>query len=229
MNNATDARTSPLSLAACGVIIAVAFAAFAVPPPAVNLPAPRHTSDVSLEAALAQRRSVRSYASGQVTLEELSQLLWAAQGITDASGFRTAPSAGALYPLEVYVVAGDVKDLPDGVYHYLPREHRLHPVMDGDRRIALADAALGQSSIRTAAVDIVIAGVYERTSVKYGTRAVQYVHIEVGCAAQNVYLEATALGLGTVYIGAFSDDNVRRVLHMPSEERPFAIMPVGRK
>jgi len=194
----------------------------------VTLPNPNYDSDVSIEEALLKRRSIRGYTGESLTLEELSQLLWATQGITDPRGFRTAPSAGALYPLEVYVVVGDVNDISVGVYRYKPHEHSLRSVRDGDRRGELASAALGQSWVESAAVDIVIAAVYERTTGRYGERGVRYVHIEVGHAAQNLCLQATALGLGAVTVGAFHDDEVSKTLGLPENEKPLYIIPVGR-
>ena len=134
------------------------------------------------------RRSIRNYKEGGLTLEELSQLLWAAQGITDPSGKRTAPSSGALYPIEVYVVVGDVAGIDAGVYKYRPKSHELVKVLDGDRRKDLTRAALNQQYITQAAVDIVITVVYERVTQKYGERGIMYTHLEVGHAAQNVYL-----------------------------------------
>jgi SagB-type dehydrogenase family enzyme len=193
------------------------------------LPEPRFESQVSLEETLLGRRSVREYLSLPLSLEDISQLLWAAQGITSDWGGRTAPSAGALYPLEVYLVVGDVDGLESGVYKYQPQEHALIRVGDSDVRSELASAALEQSFIAQGAVDIVIAAVYERTTRKYGDRGVRYVHMEAGHAAQNIYLEAVALDLGTVTVGAFSDEQVKDVLGMPESEVSLYIMPVGRK
>jgi SagB-type dehydrogenase family enzyme len=198
-------------------------------PDSITLPEPRFESQVSLEETLLGRRSVREYADLPLSLEDVSQLLWAAQGITSDWGGRTAPSAGALYPLEVYLVVGSVDDLGVGVYKYQPQEHALFRVGDGDVRAELASAALGQSFVDEAAVDIVIGAVYERTTRKYGDRGVRYVHMEAGHAAQNIYLEAVALDLGTVTIGAFSDELVMDILDMPESEVPLYIMPVGRK
>ncbi len=203
------------------------------PSPALNgivieLPEPRYDSDVSVEEALLERRSVREYTGEPLTLQEVSQLLWAAQGITDPRGYRTAPSAGGLYPLEIYLVAGDVDNLEDGVYSYRPQGHELVKVVDGDRREELFAAALEQAWVREAAADLVIMGVYGRTTAKYGDRGVQYVHLEAGHAAQNVCLQATALGLGTVTVGAFDDEQVQDVLGAPENERPLYVMPVGR-
>ena len=195
----------------------------------IRLPEPRHDSDVSIEQSLLQRRSTRSYTGDSITLQEVSQLLWAAQGITDTRGFRTAPSAGALYPLEVYVVSGDVDNLSAGIYKYEPREHELSLIMDGDKRSELADAALSQSWVEGAALAIVFAAVYERTTVKYGERGIRYVHIEVGHAAQNLCLQATAMDLGVVTVGAFNDEQVSELLNLPDNEKPFYIIPIGRK
>jgi len=195
----------------------------------IALPEPEFDSDTSVEESLLQRRSVRDYTEETLTLSEVAQLLWAAQGITSSLGQRTAPSAGGLYPLEVYVVIGNVKNVPPGVYQYRPEPHELVRVLAGERREALAEAALSQSPVRDGAIDIVITAIYERTTGKYGDRGVRYVHMEAGHAAQNVYLQAAALDLGTVVIGAFYDDQVKRVLNLPEEEEPVYIMPVGRK
>ncbi len=192
------------------------------------LPAPRLHSEHAIEQVLLQRRSVREYAPGPITLSALGQLLWAAQGVTyPARGFRTAPSAGALFPLEVYAVVGAVEGLEAGVYKYQPHAHGLTQVLTGDQRSQLAEAALAQEWVALAAVDIVLAAVYRRTTWKYGERGIQYVHMEIGAAAQNVYLQGVALGLGTVFVGAFQDDRVRDLLHMPLEEQPLCILPIG--
>lgn len=144
----------------------------------IRLPDPVKDSDTSIEEALRKRRSTRRYKDKPLTLAEISQLLWAAQGITDQTGLRTAPSAGALYPLEMYVVAGNVTDLPDGVYHYRPYRHELVRIAEGDKRNELCKAALGQTSVRNASAVIVMSAAYERTTVKYGHRGIQYVHME---------------------------------------------------
>jgi len=183
----------------------------------------------SLEELLRQRRSVRDYADAPLRHDEVFKLLWAAQGITRPWGGRTAPSAGALYPLELYLVAGNVEDLAPGVYKYEPAEEKLIHIKDGDMRAVLAAAALGQDCVREAAIDIVIAAVYERTTGKYGSRGERYVHIEVGHAAQNICLQAPALGLGLVTVGAFQDDLVRMIVGMAADETPLYIIPVGRE
>lgn len=192
------------------------------------LPPPVRDGRMSVERAMGERMSVRAYDGGSISLVELSQLLWAAQGATGRDGKRTAPSAGALYPLEVYVAAGDVRGLPAGVYRFEPDGHELVPVVDGDVREELSEAALGQESVERAAAVIVIAAVFARTREKYGRRADKYVYVEVGHAAQNVYLQSVPLGLGTVMVGAFDANEVRWVLEMKRDERPLAVMPVGR-
>jgi len=195
----------------------------------VKLPEPRHDSAVSIEETLLKRRSVRDYTGKPLTLQEVSQLLWAAQGTTSPRGFRTAPSAGATYPLETYLVVGNVENLTSGIYHYESAEHKLVKILEGDWRAQLAGAALGQSWVKEGAVSIVFTAIYERTTQRYGERGIRYVHMEAGHAAQNVYLQAVALGLGTVVIGAFRDDEVREILKLPQNEQPLYIMPVGRR
>lgn len=195
----------------------------------IKLPEPSYTGNISVETALSKRRSIRDYSGENLTLEEVSQLLWAAQGITAPWGGRTAPSAGALYPLELYTVVGDVEGIDKGVYKYSREEHELEKVKEGDIRAELADAAIGQECIRDAAIDIVFTAVYERTTRKYGERGIRYVHIEAGHAAQNVYLQAVSLDLGTVVIGAFIDGEVKEIMNMQEQETPLYIMPVGRK
>jgi len=194
----------------------------------VSLPLPSKYSEVSIEEALWKRRSIRRYAEGALSLQEVGQLLWAAQGVTNERGFRTAPSAGALYPLELYIVVGKVEGLSPGIYHYLPQDHALEWVKEGDFRELLARAALDQAWVQQAALDIVFAAIYERTTRRYGFRGVRYVHMEVGHAAENVYLQAVSLELGTVAVGAFHDEQVRQVLGLSEKEVPLYIMPVGR-
>jgi len=194
----------------------------------IKLPEPRTDHGTSVEQALRLRRSVRSFSSKPLQLAEVAQLLWSAQGITSRDGLRTAPSAGALYPLEIYLVAGNVNDLPVGLWHYLPEPHRLERLADTDIRIPLAHAALDQAWIREAAAVVVFAAVYERTGRKYGERAARYVHIEAGHAAENLFLQAVSLDLKTVIVGAFRDDELRDTLQLPEDHAPLILMPVGR-
>jgi SagB-type dehydrogenase family enzyme len=200
----------------------------------IKLPQPRLTSSMSVEEAISKRRSVRQYKDSSLSLSELSQLLWAAQGVTDSTTYpgrtlRTAPSAGALYPLEVYAVVGNVTGIAPGIYKYKCATHELETVSLGDARKELAAAALGQGAITQAVVDIVWTAVYERCTKKYEERAEIYVPIEVGHSAENVFLQATALNLGAVVMGAFYEDKVQVVLKSPKEERALYIMPVGKK
>lgn len=196
--------------------------------PRTSLPAPVYQSNVSVEQALKQRRSIREYQPAALDLQQAAQLLWAAQGITSANGFRTAPSAGMTYPLEIYLVVGNINKLQPGVYHYLPQSHTLELILDGDRRNQLTTAANNQSQIQRAPCDIVITANYKRTTAKYGSRGERYVHMEAGHAAQNIFLQAVSLKLGTVSMGGFTDSAVKMALHLPIEEVPLYIMPVGK-
>ena len=195
----------------------------------VALPRPSVTGSNPLEHLLAQRRSVRDYRSTTIELARIGQLLWAAQGITDSQGFRTAPSAGALYPLELYVVAGRIEGLTEGIYHYDPRHHQLTKTRDGDLRSELAKAASSQDWMKDASAIIVFTADYERTTKKYGNRGKRYVHIEVGHAAENLFLQTEALELVTIVVGAFNDAAVARLLELPGDVEPLLLMPVGRK
>ena len=189
---------------------------------ATDLPVPRRSSAISLEEALLRRRSVRSFSSLSLTTAEIGQLLWAAQGTTSERGFRTAPSAGALYPLEFYVATAD------GVFRFDPLGHRLLTVDTVDRRDELCGAALGQDAVLHAPAVFIVTAVYERTERKYGPeRAPRYVHLEAGHAAQNLLLQAVALELGAVTIGAFHDEQVLRALGLPLDHAPLYLIPTG--
>lgn len=199
-----------------------------IPDGEIMLPEPRTTGEISIEEAIRNRRSVRRYTAEAITLNDLSQLLWAAQGITSEEGFRTAPSAGALYPLEVYVVAGDVDGLAGGIYRYQAAGHTLRRIRDGDLRGNLSECALKQTQITDAAAGIVFAAVFNRTTAKYGERGDRYVYIEAGHAAQNVYLQAEASGLGVCAVGAFYEQEVSELLALPDDETPIYILTVGK-
>jgi SagB-type dehydrogenase family enzyme len=194
----------------------------------IKLPAPQHRGLVSVERALATRRSIRNYNNMPLELEEASQLLWSAQGISNSRGYRTAPSAGALYPLEVYAAIGNVKDLEAGIYKYITREHALMVTAAGDIRQDICRAALHQSYIAAAPVVLLLCTMNAGVMNKYGERGMRYVFMEVGHAAQNVCLQAVALGLGTAVIGAFRDSDVKAVAHMAENENPAYIITVGR-
>jgi SagB-type dehydrogenase family enzyme len=187
----------------------------------VALPTPRTEGVVSLEAAIGGRRSVRAFSNQVLTLEEVGQLAWAAQGVSDPRGLRTAPSAGALYPLELYVV------LPDGLYHYVPADHSLLQLSTEDLRDGLYEAGVRQEALREAPAVFVFTAVMARTEARYGNRAERYVHMEVGHAAQNLALQAVALGLGSVPIGAMDDDGVQALLGLPEDHAPLYLVAVG--
>jgi SagB-type dehydrogenase family enzyme len=193
---------------------------------AMKLPEANRDGKVSLEKAILERRSVREFRDAPLALAELAQLLWAAQGTTSPSGYRTVPSAGALYPLEIFVLAGKVDGLSPGVYRYGPKNHDLTRTGEGDRRADLCASALNQAPIRRAPAVLVISAFFERTTSKYGERGIRYVHMESGNASQNISLEAVSLGLGTVVIGAFNDKAVKNVVGIGAGE-PLLIMPIG--
>ncbi|HDQ04790.1 MAG TPA: SagB/ThcOx family dehydrogenase [Deltaproteobacteria bacterium] len=192
---------------------------------AIALPAPDKKGRMSLEQALDKRRSYRQFPDRALTLKEVSQLLWAVQGETTGGGRRTAPSAGATYPLETYLVAGNVKGLNAGLYYYDVRNHQLVLMQTGDLRESLSGAALGQRFIAEAPASVVLAAVYRRTAGRYGQRAERYVHMEIGHAGQNIYLQAESLGMGTVAVGAFNDAQIKSILQIQAE--PLYLMPIG--
>ena len=189
----------------------------------VQLPKPQTSGTMSLEQVIAQRRSVREFQPEPLSAEQIAQLCWAAQGITDrARGFRAAPSAGALYPLELYLVT------KDGLYHYLPQQHALEQLGAKDLRSELARAALEQAWVGDAPLTMVITAVMRRTAAKYGQRAERYCYIETGHAAQNVLLQAVALGLGAVPVGAYDDARVHRALGLPNDRQALYLIPIGK-
>lgn len=199
----------------------------------IQLPPPSYKGSMSVEEALLKRRSIRSFTNQPLTLQQVSQLLWSAYGVTKlstASGrsYKTAPSAGATYPLEIYLMAGNVIDLPQGIYKYNPEKHTLRLHKTGDLRQQITDASLGQNMLTQAPITIIYAAVYERTTSRYGNRGKErYVPMDVGHSAQNVYLQATAMGLGTCAVGAFHDKELQKVLEFPQPEEVIYLMPVG--
>jgi SagB-type dehydrogenase family enzyme len=205
----------------------------------IKLPSPQFKGQVSLEETILKRRSVRRYRREPLYLSQLSQILWSAQGITGTRGFRAAPSAGATYPLEIFVFVGkqsiigsEAKQAPEqlqaGIYHYELDSHSLSLHKLADSRPDLARAALYQEFIIDAPVDLVICALYHRTSRRYGKRAERYVHMEVGHVGENIHLQAVALGLATVEVGAFRDEEVSEVLGVEEQIKPLYIMPVGK-
>ena len=194
------------------------------------LPKPAAQGGVSVEEAIASRRTRRSYSERPLPIENVSQLLWAAQGITGEDGvLRAAPSGGALYPLDVYVVVGKkaVDGLDAGVYRYLPGRHGLQRICEGDLRESMARAGLGQMWMAQAPVSFVVTAEYRRIEIKYGSRGRRYALIEAGHACQNISLQAEALGLASGIVGAFDDQRLAEVLHLPKDHEPLIVMPVG--
>ncbi len=189
-----------------------------------QLPKPQINKTLYLDQAIQQRRSVRSFKDKQLTLNQISQLLWAAQGITDPNrGLRSAPSAGALYPLTIYLVK------KDGIWRYNVNNHSIKLIVSGDLRKNLAQAALGQSAIKEAPSSFVITADYKKITPKYRERSIRYTYIETGHVAQNLILEVVALGLSSVTIGAFYDEKVKSLLKLPSNDVALYIIPVGYK
>ncbi len=198
----------------------------------IKLPAPSRQGTMSVEEALNKRRTVRNFASRPLTLAQVSQLLWGADGVSDPRGLRTAPSAGATYPLELYLVTGErgVGDLAPGVYRYLPQTHALEPTAaKGDLRAQVARVSLHQTWMAEAPVMVIIAAEYSRCMARYGNRGVQYTHMEVGHVGQNLFLQAEALGLACGIVGAFEDRGLSQALKLPANHEPLLVMPVGFK
>jgi SagB-type dehydrogenase family enzyme len=207
------------------------------------LPSPNTTGTMSVEEALFIRRSYRNFEDKALSAEQLSQILWAAYGITkprednpDAppnrpsfrGGFRTAPSAGATFPFEIYAIVGNVDGIEPGVYKYSSEKHKIVRVIDADVREELTEAALGQQMVKQAPATIFYSAIFSRATARYGDRGRErYVCMDLGHSAQNIYLQAEALGLGTCAIGAFTDSKVSRVLQLPAEEEPLYMMPIG--
>lgn len=190
----------------------------------IILPSPRLEGDMSVEEAIRKRRSVRSFSSSPLSWEVIGQILWAGQGITEKlRGFRSAPSAGALFPCHLYAL------LPSGVFKYIPEQHKLITWLKDDIRSALANASLRQVFIEQAPLVIVVTAEMTKTMGRYGLRAPRYVYMEIGHIGQNIQLQAVSLGLDSVCVGAFEDGEVDRLLALPPQEDPFYIIPVGKR
>lgn len=190
----------------------------------IQLPNVNVKGKISLEEAIAARRSKRDLKQKDLSMEQISQLLWAAGGITGKKSgfnFRAAPSAGALYPMEIYCLT------KEGLFRYLPYGHKLEKLKKTDLRKDLSKSALGQGAVAAAPFDIVICAVYSRVTQKYGERGIRYAHIEAGHIAQNIHLQAAALGLGSVPVGAFDDKGLKDALSLPDDNEPLYIIPVG--
>jgi SagB-type dehydrogenase family enzyme len=189
----------------------------------IKLPKPKLKSNFSVEEAISKRRSVRRYSSRRLTNREMGQLLWACQGITDRRGLRAAPSAGALYPLEIYIL------IENGIYRYLPKGHELQRISNKNLKKKLTSAAWGQRFVEEAPLNIIICAVYERVTSRYGERGIKYTDIEAGHAAENIHLQAVSLGMDSCSVGAFDDAALSKVLSLSGKEKPIYIIPVGYK
>ena len=191
----------------------------------VKLPEVKGVRGIPLEEAIEKRRSRRRYKGGSLSLEELSRLLFYSYGITGERGFRASPSAGALYAIDVYVAVNNVDGLKEGIYLYMPEEHSLDVRREGRFGIEMTESALGQRMLRDAQVVIALVAVPERMEWRYGERTTRYITLEAGHIAQNIYLEATSLGLGACAIVAFDDESMSRIF----EGRPVIyLVTVGR-
>ncbi len=202
----------------------------------VKLPHPRTSGDQSLEEIFLNRRSRRDFQTSSLSPSEISQILWAAYGLKEpergkrytGKANRTCPSAGAIFPLEIYLVAADIIDIPSGFYHFIPDEHALKLIHDKDLREDLYKIAYPREMIRVAPASLIYIAIESRVMDRFGERGRQrYIPMDIGHSAQNVYLQAEALGLGTCAIGAFDDEGIKQVLDLPAEEIPMYIMPVG--
>jgi SagB-type dehydrogenase family enzyme len=195
----------------------------------VKLPPPAYQGKMSVEEALKKRRTVRQFAHRGLDLAQVSQLLWGTDGTSDSRGLRTAPSAGATYPLEFYLVVGErgVTGFVPGLYHYRPDSHTLELTREGDLRLPVARACLHQTWMAEAPVMVVFAAEYRRCTARYGERGIRYTHMEVGHTGQNLFLQAEALGLACGIVGAFQDRTLQDLLHLPPQHEPLLVMPVG--
>jgi SagB-type dehydrogenase family enzyme len=194
----------------------------------IALPPPDLLGKRTFESVLEGRRTVREFHSGPLAIEEIAQILWAAQGETDEEGGRTAPSAGGTFPIVIYLVAGEVESLPAGVYLYVPATHALAALRTEDLREELAAASLNQDWVAEAPASVILCANYDRSTNRYGERGTHYVEMEAGHVAQNVHLQAVAIGLGSAPVGAFLDRAVQELLALPEEEEPLYIIPFGK-
>jgi len=190
----------------------------------IQLPEPPG-AELSVHDAIANRRSRRSYGDGGLTIDQVSEVMWSAAGITGGGRFRAAPSAGATYPMDTYLVAGNIDGIEPGIYKYIEQQHALELVKSGNFILDLANSALGQPALKEASAVVALFGIYERTAGRYGDRAERYVHMEAGHIGQNVHLIAEGLNLSTVMIGAFHDDKVADLFDVPGA--PLYLMPLG--
>jgi SagB-type dehydrogenase family enzyme len=211
--------------------IVVVFPSSVLAAEAIKLPPPVTKGGMPLAEALQIRRTVRHFATRPLGPEQLSQLLWEAYGVTDPQGHRTSPSAGATYPLDLYLVVGEwgVTNLPAGIYHYEIAAHALMPLVRGDFHPLVARACLHQAWMAEAPVMVVITGEYRRCTARYGQRGIRYTHIEAGNVSQDLFLAAESLGLGAGIVGAFEDQALAQALKLPPTHEPLLVMPMGYK
>ncbi|MBN1232244.1 MAG: SagB/ThcOx family dehydrogenase [Candidatus Coatesbacteria bacterium] len=195
----------------------------------IVLPSPSKDGKVSVEKALQERRSIRRFKDTPLSLGIVSQMMWAAYGTTNERGFKTTPSAGAIYPLEFYVAISKVEGIEAGLYKYNSLHHKLKLIKSGDLRKDLSEASLGQSCIKNASFIIIFTAVFGSIKLRYGNRGIQYTHNEVGHAGQNIYLQAVSLNIGTVVVGAFVEEKVKAVLDLKDNQSVLYMMPVGQK
>jgi SagB-type dehydrogenase family enzyme len=189
----------------------------------IDLPQPVTDGSISIEKALSERRSVRSYSDKPLSLTDVSQILWAAQGITEPKrGLRTAPSAQASYLMKIYLLAGKVTDISMGMYQYQPLGHRLVKIADGDIKTTLYNAA-PQKPINNAPAAIVITGLSKKAKNPF------WIYLEAGHIAQNICLESVSRNIGTLTMAGFNPEEVKKALKLPDDEQPVYIMPIGRK
>jgi SagB-type dehydrogenase family enzyme len=194
----------------------------------IKLPEPKFKSSISIEEAINKRRSIRKFDDSPLEINEISQLLWAAQGINTSDGRRTVPSAGATYPLEIYLASRKINGLDKGLYKYNPQSHSLIPIKYGDIASDIANSTLQKNIIYSATAIFIITADFERTTSVYGSRGNIYVYFEVGHAAQNLSLQAVGLKIGSVMIGAFDEKELKRLLGLPINETPLYIIPCGK-
>ncbi len=194
----------------------------------IKLPKFKVAGNISIEETLYRRRSIRKFLNDSLNLEEISQILWAAQGITNTDGRRTSPSAGATYPLELYLISNKVEGLKDGVYQYIPDQHLLKVKKEGDLLKEIAGATYQVEMCSGAAGIIVITAIVERTVSVYGERGMRYIYMEAGHAAENLSLQGVALNIGSVLVGAFDDLRVIKALSLSKGEIPLYIIPIGK-
>ena len=193
----------------------------------INLKKPLFKSSVSVEEALKARRSVRDYSDKPLTLDEISQLLWAGQGITNERGFRTNPSAGAAFPMELYLASHNITGIAPGLYHYSPHKETLTLVKEGSLRDQITSTEMYQKCVRNSAAVIIISGDFKRMANRHGVRNFRFVNMEAGSIFQSIGLQAQTLNLGTVVVGAFKEYELKKILGI--KEDPLVIMPLGRK